>query len=49
MKKQPEPSHPHPKHPLPSKEMVRAWLAQRREQRQPPPSIDQVRAQLNWR
>lgn len=30
------------------KEKVRQWLAARREQRQPPPGMEQIRAEIGW-
>lgn len=30
------------------KEAVRAWLRRRREAREAPPSIEQIRAELGW-
>lgn len=33
----------------PSKEAVRAWLAERRVHAAAPPSPAEIRAQLNWR
>ena len=32
----------------PSKEMVRAWLAQRRLRAEAPPEPDEIRKALNW-
>ena len=32
----------------PTKEQVRAWLAERRQAAQPLPSGDQIRRQLGW-
>ncbi len=33
----------------PSKEQVRAYMAQREQERRPPPSPDEIRRQLGWR
>lgn len=49
MNKPTESSQPNRQHTRPSKEVVRAWMAQRRKQNHPPPGIEQIRAQLNWR
>jgi hypothetical protein len=32
----------------PSKDLVRAYLAQRRRERRPPPSADEIRHRLGW-
>jgi hypothetical protein len=37
-----------PKPNQPSKEAIRAWLAQRMQQREPLPDIAQIREKLNW-
>lgn len=31
------------------KHLVRAWLARRVRERQPPPSLDEIRRQMGWR
>lgn len=33
----------------PTKEQVRAWLAERRQAGLPPPDCEQIRRQLGWR
>ena len=31
-----------------TKELIRAWLKQRREHPEPPPALEQIRRQVGW-